>query len=99
MSTLYRAQILLKPEQHEALKEIAHTDGRSISEVVREIVRQYLAERQRDLQLERELQAIEDLARTRKEIQERHGVYDGDLLAEARSEREQDMERVWVEDQ
>jgi len=95
VSTLYRAQILLEPEQHEALKRIAHKDARSISEVVREIVRQYLADRERDVRMQRELQAIEDLARTREQVREQHGVYGGDLLAEVRTEQEQDIERVW----
>ncbi|HKP51093.1 MAG TPA: ribbon-helix-helix protein, CopG family [Chloroflexia bacterium] len=35
---LYRTQILLEPEQHKALAELAKREGRSISDVVREIL-------------------------------------------------------------
>lgn len=99
MGTLYRAQILLERDQHEALKELAQSGEQSISEVVREIVRQYLAEQEQALQRQRELQALQDLARTRKKIREEHGTYQGDLLDEIRAEREQDTERVWSGDE
>ncbi len=95
MSTLYRAQILLEPEQHQALTEIAQREGRSISDLVREIVRQHLAERDQAARLQHEMQAIEELAQIRRELQEQHGIYQADLLAEVRAEREQDAERIW----
>ena len=94
-NTLYRAQILLEPEQHDALAEMARQENRSISDVVREILREWLATRDRDAQRQRELQALEELTRLRLKIQEQHGVYTGDLLAEAREERDEDIERVW----
>jgi len=88
MTTLYRAQILLEPEQHQALREIAHSDDRSVSEIVREIVRQYLEERGQEDRQQREMQAIEKLNQLRDQIREQHGVYRGNLLEEARAERE-----------
>ena len=94
-NTLYRAQILLEPEQHDALAEMARQENRSISDVVREILREWLATRDRDAQRQRELQALEELTRLRLKIQEQHGVYTGDLLAEVRAERDEDFERVW----
>ncbi|MBN1666905.1 MAG: hypothetical protein JW862_07440 [Anaerolineales bacterium] len=48
--TKYRAQILLKPEQHQALAEIAAQRQQSISHVVREIVQDYLVEHDFDAQ-------------------------------------------------
>jgi metal-responsive CopG/Arc/MetJ family transcriptional regulator len=95
VSTLYRTQILLEQGQHDFLKEIAREEGRSISELVREIVRQYLEEQEQDVQRRRELQALQDLARIRAQIREEHGIYQGDLLAEVRAERERDFERMW----
>ena len=95
MSTLYRAQILLEPEQHQTLAQIAQSEGRSISEVVREIVGQYLAAREQIAQLQQDLQAIEALTQIRQRIQTEYGIYQGDLLSEIRAEREQDIERVW----
>jgi hypothetical protein len=43
---MYRAQIILEEEQHTALAEIARQEGRSISEIVREMVRAGLLARQ-----------------------------------------------------
>lgn len=95
MSVLHRAQLLLESEQHEALAEIAEREGRSISDLVREIVRQHLAERAEAAQTTAALQAIERLSQIRAAVREEHGVYQGDLLAEVREEWEQDVERVW----
>ena len=95
MSTLYRAQILLEQEQHQALSELAAQEGRSISELVREIIRNHLAEQDREARLRREMKALDALTHIRHQIAEQHGVYQGDFLAEAREEREEDIERVW----
>lgn len=91
MGKKVRVQILLEPEQHETLAEIAHQENSGISDVVREIVRDWLRQR--------ELQALEELTRPRLIIQEQHGVYSGELLEEARTERDEDMARVlWGEE-
>jgi hypothetical protein len=95
MSTYYRAQILLEPEQHRTLAEIAEQEGRSISELVRESVQAYLVEREKETQWEREQRALDRLAEIRARIQERHGILDVDLVAEIREERDRDNERVW----
>ena len=99
MSTLYRAQILLESEQHRTLAEIAHNEGRSISDLVREIVGQYLAEQNQKARLQREIQAIEELTHIRRQLQEQHGVYEVDLVTEVRAEREQDTARVWRDEE
>jgi hypothetical protein len=95
MSTLHRAQLLLESEQHEALAEIAEQEGRSISDLVREIVRRHLGERAREAERFTALQAIERLTQIRARLREEHGIYQGDPLAEVRAEWEQDVERVW----
>jgi metal-responsive CopG/Arc/MetJ family transcriptional regulator len=95
MSTYYRAQILLEPEQHRALARLAEREKRSISDLVRESVRIYLSEQDRENQRAREQQAIDTLAEIRESIRVRHGVFDVDLVAEAREERDRDNERVW----
>jgi hypothetical protein len=99
MGNLYRAQILLEPEQHRMLADIAEKEGRSISEVVREIVGQYLAERQQETQLQKEMQAIEALTQIRRQIEQKHGVCHRDLLAEIRAERAQEFERIWNQEE
>ena len=95
MSTYYRAQILLEPEQHRTLSELAEREGRSISDLVRESVQAYLVERERASQREREQRALDKLAEIRARIQAQHGILDVDLVAEIREERECDNERVW----
>ena len=94
MGTLYRAQIPLKLEQHQALAEIAQDEGSSLSALVREIVHQYLAAQEQKARTRRELQAIEALRRTRLRLREQHGVYQTDLIGETRAERNQDKECV-----
>jgi hypothetical protein len=98
MSTLHRAQLLLESEQHRALAEIAEQEGRSISDLVREIVRQHLAERSQQAQQLGALQALERLTQIRSRLQEEHGTYDGDPLAEVRAEWDEDIERSWQGD-
>lgn len=41
---MYRAQILLEPEQHAALVEIARRERRSLSDVVRQMLQEQLDE-------------------------------------------------------
>ncbi len=42
---MYRTQILLEPEQHKILTEIARRENRSLSDVIREMVDKQIAER------------------------------------------------------
>ncbi len=44
--TLYRTEILLEPAQHQALTEMARREGRSISDIARQMIGEKLAERQ-----------------------------------------------------
>jgi predicted CopG family antitoxin len=46
--SVYRAQILLEPEQHKALVRIARQEKRSLSDVVREMLDQQLVERKKE---------------------------------------------------
>src|SRR5258708_7921065 len=58
---MHRTQILLEPEQHRTLTEIARSEGRSISDVVREMIRERLEHRKQalDADLKRQLEALE----------------------------------------
>ena len=46
-NTLQRTQILLEPDQHQELTDIARHEKRSLSDVIREMLRQQLAERKK----------------------------------------------------
>jgi predicted DNA-binding ribbon-helix-helix protein len=41
---MHRSQILLEPEQHKTLTEIAHQENRSLSDLIREMVDKQIAE-------------------------------------------------------
>jgi len=58
MNKMHRAQILLEPDQHQKLAEIAQQEGTSISEIVRTAVQEWLDERKDDEILR---QCLEDL--------------------------------------
>ncbi len=90
-----RIQISLEPEQHKALVEIAQRERRSMSDTVRGIISQHLKERARDAKRQRAIHALDRLTRLREKIEQRSGTYQGDLIAEARAERDEQVERVW----
>jgi hypothetical protein len=95
---MHRTQILLEPEQHEVLGEIARHEGRSISEVVRDILRENLPRRTAALRRRREIEAIQELSRIRAGAAQRHGIIDVDLVAEARADREKQLDAALHEE-
>jgi heterodisulfide reductase subunit C len=90
----YRAQILLEPEQHNTLQEIAHREGHSISEVAREVIRLGLQALEMDSEnlWAKRMVALEELSQLRQEIQEERGTYQGNLVDEARDERKRQLD-------
>ena len=100
MSQKYRAQILLEPEQHQALQQIAKREGRSLSDVAREVIQAGLDARQSDSEetWNKRKQAMRILTQIREAVQQAHGIYEGNLVAEARAIREEQAEEVWKQD-
>jgi hypothetical protein len=89
---LYRAQILLEPEQHRMLAEIAHKEGRSISEVTRRAIRAgLLAIQNQDEVWQKRMEALAVL----RQIREGSQPYLGDLVNEGRDERDTETGRAW----
>lgn len=72
---LYRTEILLTAAQHRALAEMALREGRSVAEVLRELVAQQLEHRQADAMARRErrLAALAEIQRHREEILAENG--------------------------
>ncbi len=92
---MYRTQILVEPAQQRALAEIAKREGRSISDLVREMIRDQLARRTlaEESARQRRLTALEQIRRHREAIATRRGgeLLDTDvvkLLAELREEQD-----------
>jgi Arc/MetJ-type ribon-helix-helix transcriptional regulator len=77
MGRLYRTQILLEPNQHQALADIAQEKESSISELVREAVQTWLESYQTENALQHRLEAIEKIRKHHQEIIDSRG---GDLL-------------------
>jgi hypothetical protein len=90
-----RTQILLEPGQRQALMQIAQREHKSLSHIVREVVQQFLGERDAEIRKQQDLEALEQLSELREKIRQRYGIYQGDPVAEARAEREAQLERVW----
>jgi hypothetical protein len=88
---MHRTQILLEPEQHKVLEEIARHEGQSISEIVREILREVLPLRTIAARRQQEIKAIEKLRHIRTRVAQSYGLVGVDLIAEARAEREQQL--------
>ena len=92
--TLYRAQVLLEIEQQAQIAELAHQQGRSFSDLVREIVQKYLDE-QDELSRERQ-SAFEQLKAHRAEmLAKRNGqaleLEVAILINEMREERDDEL--------
>lgn len=94
---MVRAQLLLTPLQRRRLERIAQQEGRTLSDVTRRALDIGLdaLEGQPAEALRRDLQVLAELDRIREEVKARCGVYQGDLIAEVREERERQNERVW----
>lgn len=94
---LHRTQILLEPEQHQALAELARREGRSISDVVRELLREQLEQRKRASEsvTRRRLEALARVPEHREAMLARRGgkSLDIDLVEMLRQMREEQDER------
>jgi hypothetical protein len=95
---LYRAQILLEPAQRKALVRIAREEGRSISDVARELLRLGLEARADDnaARWRRRDQALAQADRLRKRIRQRNGgrpldIDIGESIRAMREERDDDI--------
>ncbi|MBF2008588.1 MAG: hypothetical protein IGS49_24870 [Chlorogloeopsis fritschii C42_A2020_084] len=86
------SQLVLEPEQYKMLAKLAKKQGRTINDVVREVVR--LGLESLELRKQRRKEALERLEQTRQEIYRTQGMYQGDPIAEVRAEREKQIDRV-----
>ena len=91
--SMMRTQLLLEPEQHRTLAQIAQEEDRSISDLVREILREALVEREK---IQRQEKAAEALQRL-NQLREAGPVYLGDPIAEIRAERTRQVDTIWQE--
>lgn len=94
---LHRTQVLLEPQQHQELTRIAAREDRSLSDLLREIVRRDLERRGTDEERVRRerLAAIEEIRQNRRRAVasgEAEATLDSvELLREAREERAEEL--------
>ncbi len=93
---MHRTQILIDPEQHQILAEIAQDENRSISEIIREMLQAQLAKRAQNAQTIREnrLAGLSRIQRHRQQILDRLDgkpleININDLINEMRDERDE----------
>ena len=96
MGKMHRAQILIDPEQHQALAEIAQQEGASISEIVRLAVHKWLAERHEDQVLRRQMDALAEIGRHHHAILDRRGgkpleIDLAEIIEQIREERDGEL--------
>ncbi len=90
---MYRAQILLDPRQRRRLEEIARREGKSISAVTRQVIDAGLESIENEAEVwKRRARLLSELRQLR---QKQAFVYAGDLVNEARQEREDEGNQVW----
>jgi hypothetical protein len=90
---MYRAQILLDPKQRRRLVELAQREGKSISAVTRQVIDAGLEQMGNESELWRKRILILSGIRDRRKQQPT--VYTGDLINEARQERDGEREQPW----
>jgi predicted CopG family antitoxin len=96
---MYRTQILLEPAQHDALAAIARREKRSVSDVVREMIRQQLEKRAQDAdeELRRRLEGLERVRQHREDLLRELGgkPMDFDVVEYIRQLREERSRRAF----
>lgn len=95
---LQRTQILLEPDQHRVLSELASAEGRSLSDLVRELLAEQLAQRAQDRAAlrRRHLAGLEEIRGHREAIRQRRGTAEGlpdpvSLIDHLREERDAEL--------
>ncbi len=90
---MHRTQLLLTDEQNQRLRKITKREGKSLSEVVRQILDEYFASQDRKAQIEA-LEALKKLDQIR-EATAQDGMYEGNAVNEAREARERQIKEIW----
>jgi hypothetical protein len=88
---LFRAQILLDDTQHYELERLARESGRSMSDLAREIMAEYLERTSEAQAARRSLAALDRLGELRRRIEQQHGCLAPTLLKDLREERDAEV--------
>ncbi len=88
---LYRAQVLLDGAQRENLQRLAEESGRSMSELLRDILADYFEHESRKELIRQSLDAVDRLEKIRRQVEGITGVLESSFLEEVRDERDVDI--------
>lgn len=88
---LLRAQILLEEDQQRRLAHRAYETGRSMSELVREAVSEYLSRESETEAVRRSLVTLQRLEAIRQQVMLQNGALPDEFLDEMRTERDQEL--------
>lgn len=94
MAELIRVQVMLDKSDQIELHEIAQKEGKSVSEILRELVRRYLEEQHR-AESEQFRHTLAKLREIRERNAAKYGVYEGDIMRDVREEHEREQEEKW----
>ncbi|MCX8061787.1 MAG: hypothetical protein N3D16_04330 [Anaerolineales bacterium] len=94
MAELVRMQMMIEKQDQIKLQQIARTQGTSVSEILRKLVKTYLDEQHR-AEVERFQAMLEQVEEIRQRNAARYGVYSGDLLRAVREEHEREKDEQW----
>ena len=91
---MHRTQILLEPEQHRYLTALAQSQGRSLSDIIRDLVSRYLIEQ--DAARAEQLAALERIRHHRAQVLARRDgrpleIDVAALVEELREERDREV--------
>ncbi len=94
MAELIRVQVMLDKNDQARLQETAREQGKSMSEILRELVRRYLEE-QRQTEKEQFRRTLAKVREIRERTVAQYGMYEGDIMREVREEHEREQEEKW----
>jgi plasmid stability protein len=83
--------MLLEEDQRRQLEKRARESGRSMSDLVREVLDEYLKRLSEDEAVHRSWAAIDELSRLRTDIAQTHGLLEASYLDELRVERNEEL--------
>ncbi|HEY9706316.1 MAG TPA: hypothetical protein V6C58_28025, partial [Allocoleopsis sp.] len=85
-------QIILEPEQYQTLAKMAERQSSNIDDVIKDVLRRGLQSMEEIK--EKRILALDRLNKARLEYEQKYGVYQGDIIAEVREEREKEIDQA-----
>ncbi len=92
MSEIIQIQITLDERERAALARLAQAQGRSVAEIVSDLVRHHLDEQHRHAKAHEVLNTLQEMHR---QIIQRSGASEGDIMLAVREAHEHELKEKW----